>query len=294
MFWSVYAEGVSNWDLLDKKEQQEFLQQFEHENSILHGRTEREVVFFKSNDKNVSSFYCHNSPKYLFILDYNNILEKYTAPIVQFFDVYHEGFHAFIHDVATKKAKLNSIQNLNGDRLYGRRQKVNFIANAMLELDKELANLISYEEQCVRKESLLYASYLTLQVLKLHQLSNKYEKRFIRGYIRLLIEHNAYRKCCNSISMKTQIDILSNKIMSNKMFENELMGLIPNSHEAKDIIPPVSEEKTKKAEILFNEIPKSFIIELTDRLLKEEKTWTNVPNYDFVDNELRVSADLLK
>lgn len=294
MFWSVYSQGVCEWDTLTDKEKLEFLQQFEHENSVLQGRSEREVVLFKSNDENASSYYCNHNPKQIFVHNDTSKNLRYTAPIMRFNDTFHEGYHAFIHDCATGKAEFKSIQNVNQARLFGNQYIADTVINGLMELDKEISSFLSYEEQCVRRESLLYFTYLTLKILQLHQLSNAYEKRFIIGYIHLLVEQNAYRTCVNTNPNKQPMDMLRHRLLNNEKFKQDFMDFELYAYPDMQDISPVTEEAKRRSESLYNEIPRAFIIELTDRLLKEEKKLVSPYDIDTITNELKVSADLMK
>lgn len=278
-------EFYKSWNKFDQKEKIKFLQLFEHVNSKAQGRMEREVVFKEllERDSTQGSYmifqpnyiYCHKLPN----LPEDN-LQKYKQ-ITPIETIYHEAKHAHVHDAIINKAPwetfLSKVNNKKIDDSFTKRDTLAHwaIANTKNNTDEVIyyfAFYKLYEEQLVRKETLLF---LTHTLLKLTKECKDFEL-FFNEFLIHVLHYNTYAQELNNPPYTNEEYIKAfNDVLAT---ENKMKYFFPNyeitfnlKHIDSDRIEPRSQQEQEEAKTEYQGIDTSVSKELINKSLQTIK-----------------------
>ncbi len=273
----LYEQVILEWDKLDKTEKLKRLQAYEHANSILFGRTEREIRLNRGND---TSSYDGNNPM-LINISREDSCEMGNEALFKLAEVFHEGFHAFLHDCCINKAELKSYASIDMDHLVGKQAYIHYRASLSLydlSFDKDMIRshynyIDSYEERYVRRETMINSTHRLLKILKDHHLNTMQEKSLLVVFFDLVADYLTYLIYMDEFEFKDAHDFLIcqySSLYSDRDFEeikNSPLYKEMNFYPDSDKISRPSDECLARSRKLFGKIPTKYVSDTTQNLI---------------------------
>ncbi len=288
---SIFAQTIFDWNKLNREEKRKALQAYEHELAELYGRMEREIRF-NPDENSTTSYYDQNMPEYLFIS--NPELNNTTSQaFYQLQSAFHEGFHAFLHDCATRKAELKSFIHIDIDHLVGRRAYIDYMANQTLQfmlfplsndISEHFHSVSKYEEFCTRYESIVFSTFKLLETLKQFKLNLAEQLKIFIEYFKLVCEFMNYQRLLDSFRFKSIFEMTIERI-ERTTAESEMRSIIAKMGDlylSHDRVIKLSEEDRTKSKKLFSNLPKRYVNNACDEIIKRAETYSSNDNLNSI------------